>query len=173
MGASAVVGHSYFSVLMSTSGIDFALTAVITSILGASLSVSKLITGWVFDRIGSRVGSAIFFIISIVGLTCCVLIPVAQVPIAIAAAVLFGLGSSLATTGVSIWSLELSSEQDRMSLVRTFQVAYAFGGFAFNIMPGIIAEYTGSYAINYLIFTVFMCICGVLVLNVYRGLTKK
>ena len=168
MGASAVVGYSYFSVLMSSSGIDLGLTAVLTSVLGVSLTVSKLTTGWVFDRIGSRAGSTIFFLLIIIGLVCCVLIPVGQVPMAVAAAVLFGVGSSLATTGVSIWSLELSSDEYRMRMVRNFQVAYAFGGFAFNIMPGIIAEATGGYEINYAIFAVFMVICAILVLGVYR-----
>lgn len=168
MGASAVVGYSYFSVLMSSSGINLAATAVLTSILGISLTVSKLSTGWIFDRIGSLAGSAIFFAIIIVGLLCCTLVPVGKEPMAFAAAVLFGLGSSLATTGVSIWSLELSSTEDRMRLVRSFQVAYAFGGFAFNIMPGIIAEFTGGYEINYLIFAIFMLICAILVLVVYK-----
>ena len=168
MGAAAVVGYAYFSVLMSSSGIDLATTAVLTSVLGISLSVSKLTTGWLFDRIGSLVGSAIFFLLLIVGLVCCVLIPVGQVPVAFVAAILFGFGSSLATTGISIWSLELSSDADRMRMVRSLQVAYAFGGFAFNIMPGIIAEATGGYEINYAIFAVFMVVCAILVLGVYR-----
>ena len=168
MGASAVVGYSYFSVLMSSSGISLGLTAVLTSTLGISLTISKLTTGWIFDRIGSRTGSAIFFVIIIAGLLCCASIPTAPVALATLAAVLFGVGSSLATTGVSIWSLELSSESYRMRMVRNFQVAYAFGGFAFNIMPGIIAEATGSYEFIYLIFAIFMVICAVLVMGVYR-----
>lgn len=169
MGASSVVGYSYFSVLMSSSGIALGTTAVLTSVLGVSLTVSKLTTGWLFDRIGSRVGSTVFFLLIIVGLVCCTLVPFGQVPMAVAAAVLFGVGSSLATTGVSIWSLELSSDEYRMRMVRNFQVAYAFGGFAFNIMPGIIAEATGGYEVNYAIFTVFMVVCAVLVLGVYRA----
>lgn len=168
MGASAVVGYSYFSVLMSSSGIDLGVTALLTSILGAALTVSKLSTGWIFDRIGSLAGSVIFFVLIIAGLFCCTLVGIGQAPVAFAAAMLFGVGSSLATTGVSIWSLELSSEEHRMRMVRNFQVAYAFGGFAFNIMPGILAELTGSYELNYLIFAVFMIICAILVLSVYR-----
>lgn len=173
MGASAVVGYSYFSVLMSSSGISLGLTAVLTSVLGVSLSASKLTTGWVFDRIGTLAGSAIFFVLIIAGLVCCTLVPFGQVPMAVAAAVLFGVGSSLATTGVSIWSLELSSEEHRMRLVRSFQLAYAFGGFAFNIMPGIVAEVTGGYALNYLVFAVFMCVCAVLVMAVYRSRARS
>ena len=168
LGASAVVGYSYFSVLMSTSGVDLALTAVLTSVLGVSLTVSKLSTGWIFDKIGSFVGSAIFFLLMIVGLACCALIPFAPVPLSIAGAVLFGVGSSLATTGLSIWSLELSSEIQRMRMVRNFQVAYASGGFVFNIMPGIIAETLGGYEANYVIFTIFAVVSAILVLNVYR-----
>lgn len=168
MGASAVVGYSYFSVLLSSSGIDLALTAVLTSTLGIALTASKLSTGWIFDRIGSKAGSAILFVLIIAGLVCCSAIPLAPVFFATSAAVLFGVGSSLATTGVSIWSLELSSVEYRMRMVRNFQVAYAFGGFAFNIMPGIIAEYSGNYEINYIIFAVFMTICAILVLTVYR-----
>lgn len=168
MGAVAIVGNGYFSVLLSSSGLGLGTAAALTAVLGASLTLSKLACGWVFDLAGARRGSLGFFTVLIVGLLLCALVGPGGATDGFFAAVFFGVGIALATTGVSVWTLELSAPRDRLKLVRDFQVAYAFGGFAFNLLPGALASATGSYAVSYALFAVAAVACALIVGVVYK-----
>ena len=168
LGAVAIVGNGYFSVLLTSSGIGLETAALLTAVLGTSLTLSKLACGWVFDLAGARKGSLAFFTVLIVGLLLCSLAGPGGAADGFFAAVFFGVGVALATTGVSVWTLELSAPRDRLGMVRDFQVAYAFGGFAFNLMPGALANATGSYAISYALFAAAAIACALIVGIVYK-----
>ena len=98
----------------------------------------------------------------------CYLVSVGGAVDAFFAAVFLGAGIAVGNTGVSIWALELSSPSQRLKLVRDFQVAFAFGGFVFTMLPGVLANFTGSYGITYLIFALASVACLALVLYVYK-----
>lgn len=168
LGAVAIVGNGYFSVLLTSSGIGLETAALLTAVLGTSLTLSKLACGWVFDLAGARKGSLAFFTVLIVGLLLCSLAGPGGAADGFFAAVFFGVGVALATTGVSVWTLELSAPRDRLGMVRDFQVAYAFGGFAFNLMPGALASATGSYAVSYALFAAAAIACALIVGIVYK-----
>ncbi len=168
VGAICIVGNSYFSVLLTSSGVALGTAAALTAVMGLALTVSKFATGWVFDLIGTKRGSIIFFAIYFVGLVLCFLVSVGGAVDAFFAAVFLGAGIAVGNTGVSIWALELSSPSQRLKLVRDFQVAFAFGGFAFTMLPGVLANFSGSYGITYLIFAVASVACLALVLRVYK-----
>ena len=168
LGAVAIVGNGYFSVLLTSSGIGLETAALLTAVLGTSLTLSKLACGWVFDLAGARKGSLAFFTVLIVGLLLCSLAGPGGAADGFFAAVFFGVGVALATTGVSVWTLELSAPRDRLGMVRDFQVAYAFGGFAFNLMPGALANATGSYAVSYALFAAAAIACALIVGIVYK-----
>lgn len=168
LGAVAIVGNGYFSVLLTSSGIGLETAALLTAVLGTSLTLSKLACGWVFDLAGARKGSLAFFTVLIVGLLLCSLAGPGGAADGFFAAVFFGVGVALATTGVSVWTLELSAPRDRLGMVRDFQVTYAFGGFAFNLMPGALANATGSYAVSYALFAAAAIACALIVGIVYK-----
>lgn len=168
MGAVCIVGNSYFSVLLTSSGITFTAAAIFTSIMGFALTISKLLTGWIFDLIGTKRGSIIFFTLFFVGLVLSYLVSRAGSADAFFAALLLGTGIAVGNTGVSIWALELSSPSHRLKFLRDFQVSFAFGGFVFTMLPGVLANYTGSYGITYLLFAFAVVICLMLELRVYK-----
>ena len=168
MGAVAILGNGYFSVLLTSSGIGLETAALLTAILGGALTAGKFVCGWVFDQLGARSGSLGFFTLLIVGLVLCALVGPGGATDGFFAALFLGTGVALATTGVSVWTLELSAPRDRLQLVRDFQVAYAFGGFAFNLMPGALAGATGSYAISYALFAGAALACALIVSVVYK-----
>lgn len=168
MGAVAILGNGYFSVLLTSSGIGLETAALLTAILGGALTAGKFVCGWVFDQLGARSGSLGFFTLLIVGLVLCALVGPGGATDGFFAALFLGTGVALATTGVSVWTLELSAPRDRLQLVRDFQVAYAFGGFAFNLMPGALAGATGSYAVSYALFAGAALACALIVSVVYK-----
>ena len=100
------------------------------------------------------------------GAALCANVSAGGVGLACAAAVLFGAGCSLSTTGLSVWSLELTSPAEKMDTVRDFMIAYAFGGFAFNALPGALKAVTGTYEASFAVFAVGSLVSAALVLFV-------
>lgn len=167
MGGVAITGFGYFSVLLTSSGINVVAAAVITSLGGACLAVGKLACGWTFDRWGTRTGTVLFFAILTIGLVLCATVGLGGPTEGFFAAVAYCTGIAVATTGMAVWSLELSSPERTLATVRDFNLAYAAGGFLFNMMPGVLMQLTGSYAATYGAFIVFALMSAVIVVRVY------
>lgn len=167
LGGVSVSGYNYFGILLTTQGIDPVVAAGLISIAGVFLTLSKFVVGIVCDRFGTFLGSLVFFVLLIGALVLCSMVGAAGVPEAAAAAVVLGIGMPLGTTGISLWSLELSSPDDMLKTIKRFQVAYAFGGFAFNMMPGVLCQMTGTYTTTYEVLTVMAAVCAAMVLTVY------
>lgn len=167
MGGVAITGFGYFSVLLTSSGIAPVAAAVITSLGGGFLMVSKLACGRAFDRLGTRTGTLLFFAILLVGLVLCATVGFGGAPEGFFAAVAYCTGIAVATTGIAVWSLELSSPERMLRTVRDFNLAYAAGGFVFNMMPGPLFQVTGSYAPTYVVLALFALASAVLIARVY------
>lgn len=167
MGGVTITGFGYFSVLLTSSGINVVAAAVITSLGGAFLAVGKLICGWTFDRWGTRTGTVLFFAILTLGLALCATVGFGGPTEGFFAAAAFCTGLAVTTTGMAVWSLELSSPARTLATVRNFNLAYAAGGFLFNMMPGVLMQLTGSYAATYAVFVVFSLASAAIVVGVY------
>lgn len=167
IGAISVGGYGYVSVLMTSNGFDPYFVAGLLSVLGISLAVAKLANGIVFDACGTFVGSAVFFVLMDAGLVLCCFMGTGSHVLAIAASVLFGVGVSLGTVGVSVWSIDLSTALERPALVKNLQVAYALGGFLFNFFPGLLKDLTGTYLVSYVILVAAGLACTAIVLGIY------
>ena len=174
LGAVALGGMSYLSVLMTTEGFDPIFAGSMISLCGAALTVSKFVTGEIFDHAGPRHGTTLLFAILVLGLALCALAPLRNVPVMVCGVVLMGFGSSIATVGISVWSLELSDAEHRARTVKNFQISYAAGGFLFNLLPGSLKELTGSYDITYVILVVLVLFGAAVIIGSYwryrRGL---
>lgn len=167
LGGVSVAGYNYFGILLTSNGIDPVVAAAVISVAGVFLTLSKFAVGKVCDRFGTFAGSAVFFFLLLSAMVLCSLIGHGGVSEAAFAAVILGIGMPLGTTGVSLWSLELSSPDQMLKTIRHFQLAYAFGGFVFNMMPGVLAQATGNYNSTYDVLSVMTVVCAVIVLWVY------
>lgn len=167
LGGISVAGYNYFGILLTTGGIDPMVAASLISLAGIFLTLSKFAVGKVCDRFGTLIGSSVFFVLLLAALVLCSCVGLGGVPEAAVAAVMLGIGMPLGTTGISLWSLELSSPDRMLSTIRHFQLAYAFGGFVFNMMPGILAQLTGNYNSTYEVLTGMAVVCSVIILWIY------
>ena len=170
-----VDGYNYFGILLTSEGVSTLTAASIVAVLGLSLTVGKLISGVVIDRIGTFAGCLILFGIIIAGLVCaCLSGRGGAFPYL--AAVLFGSGATLGSVGISLWSMELSTPENLTSMVKNLQVCYAGGGFLFSIVPGVLMDVCGSYVVSYVILLVLAVVSAVTVSSVYlrykRGVTR-
>jgi MFS family permease len=164
IGGIAVTGFAYFSVLLTSSGIDRIVAAALTALGGGCLTIGKFACGWSIDKWGTRVGSLTFFAILFVGLIICGFLPADSVSGGVAAAFFYCTGVALATTGIAVWSLELSTPDTSLKLVRDLNIAYAGGGFLFNMLPGPLDQITGSYSTTYALFAL-LCIASALLIG--------
>lgn len=173
LGGVSVVGYNYFGILLTTQGIDPAIAAVLISIAGIFLTLSKFLVGAACDKFGTLAGSCIFFVLLIVGLGLCALIGKGGVSEAAFAAIMLGIGMPLGTTGISLWSLELTTPARMLVTIKRFQLSYAFGGFAFNMMPGVLCQITGTYSSSYAVLTWMSIACAIMVIFVYLRYARQ
>lgn len=168
MGVLAIDGMGYLSILFTSTGIDRIEAATLVAVAGGCLTVSKALSGKVFDLVGVYRGSAAFFCVLLAGYAMCCLMGTGSAATAWAAAILSGCGISLGTVGISLWSLKLSTPRQRARVIKDFQVAYALGGFLFNFVPGTLMDLCGSYVLSYDIMAALAVACAAVTLVVYR-----
>ena len=173
LGGVSVAGFNYFGILLTTQGIDLGVAAVLISLSGVFLTLSKFAVGVVCDRFGTLTGSFLFFILLAIAMMLCALVGAGGIPEAAAAAIVLGIGMPLGTTGIALWSLELSTPEQMLKTIRHFQLAYAFGGFIFNLMPGVLCALTGTYTSSYFVMLGMTAICAVIVVVVYAHHIKR
>ncbi len=125
VGCASVGGNGYLGVLFTSEGFSTEAAAALIAVSGACLMVSKLFNGVVFDAIGTRNGSVLFFLLFIGGTGLLCLSDMGSSWLATAAAVMFGLGLSLGTVGISVWSIELAPKGREVQTIRNFQICYA------------------------------------------------
>jgi MFS family permease len=169
VGAVAVGGGTYLSVLFTSSGIDAVFAATLLSVMGICLTIAKFVTGRLFDAIGTRRGSALMFGVLTVGLALCIVSSGGSPVIAAIAAALLGAGISLGTVGISMWSLELTDGGSTTRFVKRCQIAYALGGFLMNSIPGPLKTITGTYVSSYAIMCAITVYAGIVVVAIYRA----
>lgn len=173
LGAVAVVGMNYLSILFTSDGISTLMAASLISLTGIFLTLGKFVVGVVFDKFGTLRGSVVFFAFLVGGLILCCGASLGNPVEAAVAACIFGSGVALGSTGISVWSLELSPAHQSLKLIRNFQLAYAFGGFIFNLMPGTIVHAGGTYTMSYVVLTILALMCAIIVLSIYRNVAVR
>ena len=161
-------GITYLTVLLTSSGFDAVFAASVMSVVGFTLMLAKLVVGKMFDNLGSVVASAVMFSLGAVGFIVLCFVGTGIAPLMVVAGVFVGIGFSLGTVGVSVWSLETADEEHRTRQIRNFQVAYSLGGFVANTLPGIIKDLAGSYLVSYVGMLVLLVIAAIIILRYYR-----
>ncbi|MCC6110031.1 MAG: MFS transporter [Denitrobacterium sp.] len=169
LGMMTFSGLPYISILMTTEGLSPVFAASMVSLTGFVMMFSKLAVGVAFDRAGTRRGSLVFFLILFAGLACFSLMPLHWAWLALAGTLLYSLGVGLASTGVSIWSLELSNPGESARSVRNFQISYTLGGVCYSMFPGLLKETFGTYSASYFAILLFAVGAAAIILWAYRA----
>lgn len=173
VGSVSVGGSNYLAVLFTSEGFTTEYAAMLVSISGTCLMVSKLFTGVIFDKIGTAKGSLLFFAIFIAGIVMLCLSDMGNHNLALFAVLLYGTGLALGTVGISIWSIELAPRGQQVKTIKNFQIAYALGGFIFTFLPGFIMEATGTYLVSYVMLLIMVVLAAVIIGGLYVVLDKR
>lgn len=173
VGIFSCCAITYISVLATSNGFSPVLAALLVSIAGIALTLSKFVTGELFDHLGGAAATAILFAIGIAGYVLCCAAGLGNAGIMVAGAVLMGAGISLGSVGVSVWSIDLSSRANRDREIRNFQVAYAIGAFISNTLPGFIKDAVGTYVASYAAVAAVAALAAFIILRYYLRYTDR
>lgn len=171
LGGVAVDAYNYFSILLTSQGMDTLHAATLIALLGGVLTASKFISGLVIDRVGTLRGTMMLFALMTTGLICACFSG-SNPALAYVAVLLFGFGVTLGSLGISLWSMELSTPDTLTSTVKNLQIAYALGGFTLSLMPGPLMDLFGSYIISYVVFATLSLVCAVIIASIYLRYRK-
>ena len=168
MGAQGNPGIMHIPVLYTSEGFTAVFAATLMSIIGAALTVGKIVFGEVTDKIGGFRSSIIFFVLLVLGNGLCCLAGTGNAVLGLTAVAVLGVGYSVSTIGPSIWAGDLSSEMEFPKTMRTFQIFYSLGALITASVPGILADrFSGSYVPAYVMFTAMALIASLLIVGAY------
>lgn len=142
--------------------------AFAVSIYGGFLIISKVAFGAGADRFGAYRVNYFFFGAWILGSMITVFLNGESIPALYGSEVLNGLGISLGTIGMTVWTGDLSSDEMYGKRVKLSQTLFQLGSLVGSPVPGIIADVTGSYAGAYISFTVALVAIMVIIQNMYK-----
>ena len=173
IGCAAVGGGNYLAVLFTSEGFTAEHAAALVAVNGACLTAAKLASGVMFDRVGTKRGSVAFFALYIAGTAVLCLSDMGNTGLASVGVLMFGVGMSLGTVGISVWSIELAPRGKETRTIKNFQVCYALGGFIFTFLPGFLTEAFGTYLVSYAALLVMLVAAAIIVIGVYAATDKR
>ncbi len=169
VGACCIVGNGYLGVLYTTSGFDEGVAALLIAVGAFSLAASKLVSGFIFDKLGHARASFIFFLLLIVGLSACATCVGLSQVVAAACAILIGVGLTLGTVGMTVWAIGFAPPNKLAKTTKNFQLCYVGGGLAFGFVPGILMDVCGNYQISYALMALFAVAATLIIARAYRA----
>ena len=174
IGCVSVGGGNYLAVLFTSEGFSAEHAATLVAVNGACLTVAKLVSGMAFDRFGTKRGSAVFFALYIAGTAVLCLSDMGNTGLAGLGVLMFGIGMSLGTVGISVWSIELAPRGKETRTIKNFQVCYALGGLhASRSVPGLFYRGVRTYLVSYAALLAMLVVAAVIVIGVYTATDKR
>jgi len=165
------VGLSFFghlSVLTINCGYSAAFAARMVSLFGFVLIFSKLIAGNIADRIGTKKCSILLIIIFIAGCLFTQGMNGTDNFWGIIVFILLSLGAAVYNVSPPLLAGDLAPKKHYSKTLYWLQIFYNLGGIIFTLVPGIIADNTGSYKGAYMMFAAMMLISVSILVWVYK-----
>ena len=161
------------SMLYRTTNHEMAVVSTVISLGGGILILSKILFGKMADMIGPRRTLILALSILTSGFILMTFTQDAPDSLLYVTEILYNTGAPVSTVGISILAADFSTQETFAKVLKNCQVSYTFGGLASSVMPGAIADLTGSYIPAYRLIAG----CGLVFLTavalLYRGRDRK
>ena len=169
-GAPGGPGFSHMTVLFTSCGYDSATVALLISYMGLVICLGKILCGQIYDAVGGRLGNYYTFGVFFLGFVLCCTAPLGNVFLPFLAMTFFSLGVPIANVSFAVWAEDLYGARGYESAVRSFTLAFALGMLLFGPLPGILADFFGSYVPAYACFAGTLVVSMVIVRYAYNKL---
>lgn len=172
VGCSGTPYTHHLSLHYTTVGYTAMQAAAALSFYGIVLTCSKVLFGICSDRFGTYRVNYMFFG-AWIGASFITSLLTGSMGLLYLTALLNGIGIPLGTIGVTVWSGDLSSEEQYAKRLKFSQTVFQLGSLVGTVIPGIIADVTGSYAPTYFVFAVMLVTEMMIIQALYRRYMKK
>ena len=151
IGVLGNTGFQYQTMHYAARGFSPYEISILVSALGTALMASKFLFGEAVDRWGAYRSNWLFFGATILGSAlCCVS---GGYGLALGSVLFYGLGLAFGTVGLTVYAQDLTCPEEFADTVRQYQIAYLLGALLFGSVPGLLADWTGSYTAFYALLT--------------------
>ena len=174
IGGAGQAFSGHLSVLARSCGYGVRTAAAVVSLQGMVLVCSKLLSGGMADRFGSRRCTTMLMIVFVLGSLLVLCMDGVSLFWCYAPVALMGFGASVYNVGPPLWAGDLSDRAGYPKLLRWLQLFFNLGGILFSAVPGIIADRTGEYKSAYVLIAA-MILTALLILRwaYWRGLNQR
>ena len=163
------VSFQFLMTLNTSQGFPAMDASLAMSVFGVALMAGKLLFGSVCDRVGSRRTNTLFGAVLLLGIVVCMSAPLHSRWLMLAGAVLLGLGAPMSTVGLSLWATDFSDLSHLDKTMQIFQFCSGIGTLALSVVPGAVADLTGSYLPAYGILLALAAVSLLVIQSTYRA----
>ena len=167
LGGPLGPAFSHLTVLFTTEGYDAMVVAGLISYMGLAISVSKIICGQMYDRLGGRLSNTWVLGGYLAGHLLCCLAFTQSTALAYLAITVFAFGISVSAVSPAVWARDLAAPADYAKTVRAITTAYTAGMLVMGPIPGILADRFGSYIPAYLFFALCQLVLTLIIQGIY------
>ena len=172
IGGAGTPYTNHLSLHYSSVGYTTIQAALAISVYGVLLMISKIVYGAGVDHFGAYKVNYLFFITWILASGMTIFLHGTSIGMLYGSAVFNGIGISLGTIGITVWTRDFSSDAEYARRVKMTQTLFQVGSFAGSPVPGLIADKTGSYARAYVLFTAILILIFVIIQGMYQRQRK-
>ena len=167
LGGPLGPAFSHLTVLFTTEGYDAMVVAGLISYMGLAISVSKIICGQMYDRLGGRLSNTWILGGYLAGHLLCCLAFTQSTALAYLAITVFAFGISVSAVSPAVWAKDLAAPANYAKIVRAITTAYTAGMLVMGPIPGILADRFGSYIPAYLFFALCQLVLTLIIQGIY------
>lgn len=157
------------SMLYRTTNHEMAVVSTVLSLGGGILIFAKILFGKMADLLGPRRTMILFLSVLTSGFILMTFTQDAPNGLLYVTETLYNIGAPVCTVGISILAADFSTQETFAKVLKNCQVSYTFGGLASSVMPGAIADLTGSYIPAYRLIVCCALVFITAVVLLYRG----
>jgi len=169
IGACACSGYQHLVLLYRTAGFSSLGASLLYALASATQVTSKILFGYIVDKAGVYRANYFFFAMMTIGLFLCALADTRNMPIAIAAVLIYGVGLPLCSVALSIYAHDMaSSETEYEKLLTGLNLNYLLGALIYSSFIGIIAEQTNTYTYAYMMLVAISVVAMFFVQHSYK-----
>lgn len=166
-------GFSYLTTHYTTEGFDPYRVSTIIAVLGLVLTGAKFLLGELLDLWGGYKTNWLFLPLAVLSCILFSLGSTAGYGIALTAGILYGIGDSIATVGISAYARDLSNPEEYSATQQQYQTASGVGSLVCTLIPGLVATVTGNYRLFYLILAILMVFCTIVIQLTYAKRKRR
>ena len=138
------------------------------SSLGLLMIFSKLLSGFLSDRIGTPVSNILMLGSMIAGSILSVLADGVSLPFMYLSAMFAGFGMPIGSLGIALWINDLTPENTYAKNIQKNQIIFTLGTLTGSFVPGILADISGTYATPFGLFTLLFVLALIIIQTMYR-----